>query len=225
MRPPASPATRFWPGMPTRRQRQHLVDVARPLQASSRSWWHPDASRARPPAGIRRISRHPRRPRHPAPRRSPRRGIRPARAALAYRDVLAAHAVVGTRALSQAHVGEIAVAVGESPGDLAVGTRDHGRRARQGHAGDVEAVSPVTRRRAGYQTAGTPRSRCMSLAISATPERVWTPPPPSCCCPACLRPAASPRAAARNATAPGTAATARRLARRRPSRNARRLNS
>ena len=34
---------------------------------------------------------------------------------------------------------------------------------------------PVTRKRAGYQTAGTPRSRCMSLAMSATPERVCTP--------------------------------------------------
>src|SRR5258705_1581666 len=35
--------------------------------------------------------------------------------------------------------------------------------------------SPVTRSRAGSQTAGTPRSRCMSLAISATPDFVCAP--------------------------------------------------
>src|SRR3954463_2530040 len=37
------------------------------------------------------------------------------------------------------------------------------------------AGSPVTRRRAGYQTAGTPRSRCMSLAINAAPDWVCAP--------------------------------------------------
>src|SRR4051812_8935314 len=60
------------------------------------------------------------------------------------------------------------------------------------------AGSPVTRRRAGYQTAGTPRSRCMSLAISATPDFV--------CAPATaqlLLPGAAGAAPAPGATGPG----------------------
>ena len=95
MRPPESPTTRFCPGMPTpRRQRQHLVDVARAFQAEQaeigglRAAW-----RATPPARIRRSRRRRRTPRHRAPRRLRRRGIRPLpRLGAAHRDAFAAHA-------------------------------------------------------------------------------------------------------------------------------------
>ena len=53
-------------------------------------------------------------------------------------DGLAAHAELGARTLAPARVGEISIAVGESPGHLAVGTRGDCRRSGKRDAGDVD---------------------------------------------------------------------------------------
>ena len=65
-------------------------------------------------------------------------------AAPTHGDVLVAHAVVRARRTGpKRDVGEIAVAVGETPGHLAVGARGHGRRARQRHAGHVQRLLAI----------------------------------------------------------------------------------
>ena len=188
MRPPTSPTTSVLAGnadaaarAPAPRRR-----CARARGRAARSWWPRDASRATRPAGTRRL-RHPRR----IPRRRARRPRRTSRnstsTASAPRTRMRSRRtrVVGARARPPARIGEIAVAVGEAPGDPPLDPA-----ATAGVPGSVTPVMSSGGAPVSAQTRRIPDGRHAEIEVHVVGDqrdtglRVDARPPPSCCCPA-----------------------------------------
>ena len=228
--------TRFWPGMPMRgASASACVDWCARSRASSRSKFVGLGTRREPAHDLqalavgdvrRRIPR--RRARHPAPAVTElhlRGVLRRARGCASRRTQV----VTAIAARARARIGEVAVAVGEAPGDAGRWSRRPERACPAASARDVERrVAPVIAqaRAIPHRRHAADRDACRSRRARRRSSYAARRPPSRCC------PAPAHRAAARRAGAVAGALAAaardtfefvrRRDARRPPRRSARR---